>query len=123
MPRECAATPQGPHGERSVCIELDVDSHRYVDALGDQVNGPIGRNDLDLHSRIQCQEIGQRCRNDFDEAGEQWRQLEQQLAAQIPAGRIADPREIGRVAAFLASDDASFVNGAELFVDGGMAQI
>jgi NAD(P)-dependent dehydrogenase (short-subunit alcohol dehydrogenase family) len=54
---------------------------------------------------------------------EQWRQLERQLAAQIPAGRIADPREIGRVAVFLASDDSSFVNGAELFVDGGMAQI
>jgi NAD(P)-dependent dehydrogenase (short-subunit alcohol dehydrogenase family) len=54
---------------------------------------------------------------------EQWHQLERQLAAQIPAGRIADPREIGRVAVFLASDDSSFVNGAELFVDGGMAQI
>jgi NAD(P)-dependent dehydrogenase (short-subunit alcohol dehydrogenase family) len=54
---------------------------------------------------------------------EQWRQLERQLAAQIPAGRIAEPREIGRVAAFLASDDSSFINGAELFVDGGMAQI
>lgn len=54
---------------------------------------------------------------------EQWRQLEQQLAAQVPAGRIGDPREIGRAAVFLASDDSSFVNGAELFVDGGMAQI
>jgi NAD(P)-dependent dehydrogenase (short-subunit alcohol dehydrogenase family) len=54
---------------------------------------------------------------------EQWRQLEQQLAAQVPAGRIADPREIGRVAVFLASDDSSFVNGVELFVDGGQAQI
>jgi NAD(P)-dependent dehydrogenase (short-subunit alcohol dehydrogenase family) len=40
-----------------------------------------------------------------------------------PAGRIGDAREIGRVAVFLASDDASFVNGIELFVDGGMAQI
>jgi NAD(P)-dependent dehydrogenase (short-subunit alcohol dehydrogenase family) len=54
---------------------------------------------------------------------EQWRQFEQQLAAQVPAGRIADPREIGRAAVFLASDDSSFVNGVELFVDGGMAQI
>src|SRR5262249_26464932 len=54
---------------------------------------------------------------------EQWRQLEQQLAAQVPAGRIGDPREIGRAAVFLASDDSSFVNGTELFVDGGMAQI
>jgi NAD(P)-dependent dehydrogenase (short-subunit alcohol dehydrogenase family) len=54
---------------------------------------------------------------------DEWRQLESQLAAQVPAGRIADPREIGRAAVFLASSDASFVNGAELFVDGGMAQI
>ena len=34
-----------------------------------------------------------------------------------------DPEAIARVAVFLASDDSSFVNGAELFVDGGMAQI
>ncbi|MFC4308804.1 SDR family NAD(P)-dependent oxidoreductase [Steroidobacter flavus] len=54
---------------------------------------------------------------------EQWRQFEQQLAAQVPAGRIGDAREIGRAAVFLASDDSTFVNGIELFVDGGMAQI
>lgn len=54
---------------------------------------------------------------------EEWSQLESQLEAQVPLGRIADPREIGRAAVFLASDDASFVNGVELFVDGGMAQI
>lgn len=53
----------------------------------------------------------------------EWQQLEANLAAQVPLGRVADPREIGKVAAFLASSDASFVNGAELFVDGGMAQI
>ncbi len=45
------------------------------------------------------------------------------IAAQVPLGRIADPDEIGKAAVFLASDDASFVNGIELFVDGGMAQI
>jgi NAD(P)-dependent dehydrogenase (short-subunit alcohol dehydrogenase family) len=54
---------------------------------------------------------------------EEWQALESQLAAQVPLGRIADPREIGKAAVFLASDDASFVNGVELFVDGGMAQI
>lgn len=54
---------------------------------------------------------------------QEWQALESQLAAQVPLGRIADPREIGAVAAFLASDEASFVNGVELFVDGGMAQI
>lgn len=45
------------------------------------------------------------------------------LAAQVPLGRVGRPEEIARVAVFLASDDSSFVNGAELFVDGGMAQI
>jgi NAD(P)-dependent dehydrogenase (short-subunit alcohol dehydrogenase family) len=54
---------------------------------------------------------------------EQWRQFEQQLASQVPAGRIGDAREVGRAAVFLASEDSTFVNGIELFVDGGMAQI
>ncbi|MFC4148851.1 SDR family oxidoreductase [Micromonospora mangrovi] len=40
-----------------------------------------------------------------------------------PIGRIAAPREIAMVAAFLASDDAGFIRGVELFVDGGMAQV
>ncbi|WP_313627114.1 glucose 1-dehydrogenase [Kosakonia sp.] len=45
------------------------------------------------------------------------------LAAQVPLGRLGEPQEIGKVVAFLASDASSFINGAELFVDGGMAQI
>jgi NAD(P)-dependent dehydrogenase (short-subunit alcohol dehydrogenase family) len=45
------------------------------------------------------------------------------LASQIPMGRVGDPDEIAKAAVFLASDDASFVNGIELFVDGGLAQI
>ncbi|MFD2428338.1 SDR family NAD(P)-dependent oxidoreductase [Sphingobium scionense] len=53
----------------------------------------------------------------------EWQALEGGLAAQIPLYRLADPREIGKAAAFLASDDASYVNGVELFVDGGFAQI
>lgn len=46
-----------------------------------------------------------------------------QLAAMIPMGRVGDPDEIAKAAVFLASDDASFINGIELFVDGGIAQI
>jgi NAD(P)-dependent dehydrogenase (short-subunit alcohol dehydrogenase family) len=45
------------------------------------------------------------------------------LAAQVPLGRVGEPDEIAGVAVFLASDDASFINGAELFVDGGLAQV
>ena len=43
-----------------------------------------------------------------------------QLGRCHPLGRIADPREVARVAVFLASEDASFVNGAALDVDGGI---
>jgi NAD(P)-dependent dehydrogenase (short-subunit alcohol dehydrogenase family) len=45
------------------------------------------------------------------------------LASLIPMGRVGDPDEIAKAAVFLASDDSSFVNGIELFVDGGMQQI
>jgi NAD(P)-dependent dehydrogenase (short-subunit alcohol dehydrogenase family) len=45
------------------------------------------------------------------------------MAASVPLGRLGQPDEIAKVAVFLASDDASFVTGIELFVDGGMAQV
>jgi glucose 1-dehydrogenase/3-oxoacyl-[acyl-carrier protein] reductase len=41
------------------------------------------------------------------------------VLAQISMGRAGQPREIGTVAAFLASDAASYVTGQSLFVDGG----
>jgi len=41
------------------------------------------------------------------------------ILAQISLGRAGAPREIGTVAAFLASDDASYLTGQSIFVDGG----
>jgi NAD(P)-dependent dehydrogenase (short-subunit alcohol dehydrogenase family) len=46
-----------------------------------------------------------------------------QLAASVPLGRVAEPEEIAAAALFLASDQSSFVNGTELFADGGEAQV
>jgi NAD(P)-dependent dehydrogenase (short-subunit alcohol dehydrogenase family) len=46
-----------------------------------------------------------------------------QAAATTPLGRVGTADEIARAVVFLASEDASFVDGAELFVDGGAAQI
>ena len=43
--------------------------------------------------------------------------------SQIPRGEMGLPDEIATVALFLASSDSSFVNGIELFVDGGTAQV
>lgn len=45
------------------------------------------------------------------------------LAEGVPLGRLGEPQEVGKTVAFLASDDASFINVAEIYVDGGLAQI
>ncbi|HLB52982.1 MAG TPA: SDR family oxidoreductase [Chlamydiales bacterium] len=47
-------------------------------------------------------------------------QLMQTLNNAIPLGRMAKPEEIGKVVAFLSSDDASYVTATTLFVDGGL---
>lgn len=51
------------------------------------------------------------------------REMIRAVESTTPLGRLADPAEVAAAALFLASDDSSFVNGSELFVDGGSAQI
>lgn len=47
-------------------------------------------------------------------------QMEAGIVSQTPLGRTGTPDDIGRVVAFLASDDARFVTGEELFASGGL---
>ena len=54
---------------------------------------------------------------------EQNRALVTALEAATPLGRMGHPDEIASAALFLASDESSFVNGSELFADGGSAQV
>lgn len=48
-----------------------------------------------------------------------WEEVRRGLIAAIPIGRQAQPREIANVIAFMASDAASFMHGANIVVDGG----
>lgn len=45
------------------------------------------------------------------------------FASEMPIGRIGQPSDIGKTAVFLASDDSSFILGAEILVDGGMSYL
>ncbi|MCG7390808.1 SDR family oxidoreductase [Pantoea sp. ACRSB] len=54
---------------------------------------------------------------------EQRQELFEVLAAEVPLGRLGEPEEVGKAVAFLASDDAAFINAAEFYVDGGLAQV
>lgn len=62
----------------------------------------------------------------YDHLGLTQEQMREFLKSQgdaIPLGRVGSPEEIAKAVLFLASDDGSYVNGVELFVDGGIAQI
>jgi NAD(P)-dependent dehydrogenase (short-subunit alcohol dehydrogenase family) len=50
-------------------------------------------------------------------------QIAQAFVAKIPMGRMGEAAEMARAALYLASDDSSYVVGAELAVDGGLAQL
>jgi NAD(P)-dependent dehydrogenase (short-subunit alcohol dehydrogenase family) len=60
--------------------------------------------------------------NNLADDEEQAKQFKDAFVSQIPLGRIGQPEEVASAVVFLASDESSFVNGSELFTDGGMRQ-
>jgi NAD(P)-dependent dehydrogenase (short-subunit alcohol dehydrogenase family) len=51
------------------------------------------------------------------------KQRKEMISTGVPLGRLGAPHEIAKAVVFLASDDASYITGIELFVDGGFAQV
>ncbi|MFT5111622.1 MAG: NAD(P)-dependent dehydrogenase (short-subunit alcohol dehydrogenase family) [Parasphingorhabdus sp.] len=50
-----------------------------------------------------------------------WQELDRQRAARIPLGRVGTPWDVANTAVFLASDEASYITGTEITVDGGVS--
>ena len=62
----------------------------------------------------------------FDRTGmpqEQIQKFVQQILTTVPLGRVGEPEEVAAVAAFLLSDESSYVTGSEYVVDGGMTEV
>lgn len=53
---------------------------------------------------------------------EQAKQFMDFVVSAVPLGRIGQPEEVAAAVSFLASNESSFVNGSEIFTDGGMVQ-
>ena len=79
----------------------------------------------DRHIRVNTLSPGHIDTPIFDtwQQGDSLTKMKEDLAKTVPLGRLGDPDEIAKAVSFLASHEASYVAGIELYVDGGVAQI
>ena len=79
----------------------------------------------DRHIRVNTISPGHIDTPIFDtwQQGDALEKMKDDLAKNVLLGRLGDPDEIAKAVSFLASDEASYVAGSELYVDGGVAQI
>jgi len=61
--------------------------------------------------------------NDLLASADTGKERVRMIQTSIPLARFGKPEEIAKAVVFLASDDASYITGTELFVDGGFAQV
>ena len=71
--------------------------------------------------RINCVSPGPFATEIMEKAGIADPQMQELIVAGVPMGRLGAPEEAGRLISFLASDEASFITGAEYLIDGGQS--
>ena len=109
---------RGPGGGRPATDAAGPGRRLAVDTLAVD---KLAMDNEDL--RFECARLRQalaRAQQEPDALGEAGQKV---FASMTPLQRMADPAEIGAVAAFLASSDSSFMTASEVAVDGGLAQL
>jgi NAD(P)-dependent dehydrogenase (short-subunit alcohol dehydrogenase family) len=116
-----------PSGRGVIVNVASVDGHIPVRGLAAYCCAKAGVEMLTKVAALELSEHGLRVNSilpgythtPFTRAAKENVRIENDLAGSIPMGRAAKPEEIAAAALFLASDDASYVSGASLVVDGG----
>src|SRR5438094_247782 len=111
-------------GKGTVAVQADVSSAQDLDRLYKTVSEKLGKIDVLFANAGSPGPIETPA--GFARTGlskEAIDEFVKSVVSQVPMKRIGKPEEIAGAVAFLASQDASFMTGAEITVDGGLAQI
>ncbi len=92
----------------------------FIKAVAPEI-APVRINGI-APGRIATDRVAELDRQRAARAGTTVDEIERQAQARIPLGRYGDPAEVGRVAAFLLSPAASYVNAQVIGIDGGMVR-
>jgi ketoreductase RED2 len=119
-----------PHLQQSdAAVIVNISSVSATRALGSSIPYAVSKAALNHLTRLLATQLGPRIRVNAiapgltDTAQPRYGESEEQLAvraASLPLGRMGTPEEIANVAAFLASDKASFITGQVLHANGGL---